>query len=360
VRVAASFQWLNGPSPKTGRADDVTILQPILSGDPALERCLRANLEANPTAQFLLLVDEDDPTAREIAGRLARPNVRVLIGPPPADGENPKSAKLARALAHVGTPLFAVLDDDTMLPAGGAARAAGVLAQGDLVTGLPFYERGGGFWSDLLAAFVNGAALATYPCAARFGQQRTINGMFYLGRADELRALGGFAAIAGSLTDDYAIAKLYLNAGRRIVQSAIVHPLCTTVTGAAHYASIMRRWMIFALRYVRENRSPFTLGLIGLPTVLAPLIVLAGMITSWTAFLLAFGALAAKAAAMAFLRHRFAADRTGIASIGLEMLADLLTPLHLIAALARPNAFRWRSRAMRMDRERIRYADDRS
>jgi ceramide glucosyltransferase len=255
----------------------------------------------------------------------------------------------------VETPLFAVLDDDTMLPRNGAALAAGALKEGDLVTGLPLYAGASDFFSRLLAGFVNGAALITYPCAAFFRQQRTINGMFYLGRASDLRALGGFSAIVGSLTDDYAMAGLYLDGGKRIVQSAIVHPIRTTVTGGAHYASIMRRWMIFGLRYVRENRSPFTLGLIGAPTLLPPVLVIVGAAAGLGAILIALVALAEKAFLMSLMRKRFAADPPSFKAIGFEILADLATPFHLGAALVRPNAFRWRSRNVRMRGDTIGY-----
>jgi ceramide glucosyltransferase len=355
VRMIASLLWLRRGVPKPGSADRVTIMQPILSGDPNLEHCLRANLDANPDAKFLMLVDEDDQVARNIVEKLASARVRALVGPPPADGENPKSAKLARAFPHVETPLFAVLDDDTMLPRNGAALAAGALKEGDLVTGLPLYAGASDFFSRLLAGFVNGAALITYPCAAFFRQQRTINGMFYLGRASDLRALGGFSAIVGSLTDDYAMAGLYLDGGKRIVQSAIVHPIRTTVTGGAHYASIMRRWMIFGLRYVRENRSPFTLGLIGAPTLLPPVLVIVGAAAGLGAILIALVALAEKAFLMSLMRKRFAADPPSFKAIGFEILADLATPFHLGAALVRPNAFRWRSRNVRMRGDTIGY-----
>jgi ceramide glucosyltransferase len=355
ARMIASLLWLKREAPAPGTAAQVTILQPILSGDPHLEDCLRANQDANPDAKFLMLVDEDDEVARDIAERPASGRVSVLVGPPPADGENPKSAKLARALPKVETPLFGVLDDDTMLPRHGAALAAGALNDGDLVTGLPLYVTEGGFFSRLLAAFVNGAALITYPCAAFFGQQRTINGMFYLGRVEDLRALGGFSAIVGSLTDDYAMAKLYLDGGKRIVQSAIVHPIRTTVTGGAHYASIMRRWMIFGLRYVRENRSPFTLGLIGAPTLLPPLLMVVGVLAGFGAVFVALVALAEKAFLMSLMRKRFAADVPSFKAIGFEILADLATPFHLGAALVRPRSFRWRSRKVRMRGDTIGY-----
>ena len=355
-RLALAVRWLRQTPPPDGDEGAVTILQPILSGDPQLEACLAANITAAPRARFMLLVDEDDQEAIRIATSLAGDRVEVVIGPPPTQGDNPKVAKLARALDRVGTPLFAVLDDDTILPPGGLGRAVGALDEGDLVCGLPLYDvAAAGLWSRLLGAFVNGSALITYPCADLLGAQRTVNGMFVLGRVEELGALGGFEAIRTALTDDYALARLYLNAGRPLVQTRVMHPIRTTVTGPGHYASIMRRWMIFALRYLRENQSPFTLGLIGIGTLSPPILVVLGTALGPAALSLALGALLMKALALASLRFRAAGIRVEPSAILFEILADLLTPLHLASALARPQRLRWRSRVIRMEGERIAY-----
>jgi ceramide glucosyltransferase len=119
----------------------VTVVQPILSGDPALVACLARNLENQPDARFLWLVDDNDAAGRAIAASLAqqlgRAAVTVVVGPPPCDGENPKMAKLMRAEAEVTSDVLLVLDDDTVLPPGGAAALAKLAQAGDIATGLP-------------------------------------------------------------------------------------------------------------------------------------------------------------------------------------------------------------------------------
>lgn len=351
--LAAAFFVRAAPAP--GDAANVTVMQPILSGDPTLEACLSANLRNQPDARFLWLIDDDDSEAQRLAVTYANPCLTILSGPPPRDGESPKAAKLARGLPLVTTPLFAVLDDDTILRPCALAHAAGALAQGDLVTGLPLYAHRANLWSGLLCGFVNGSALITYPPASQLGAQRTINGMFYLGRTGDLRALGGFDAIVKELTDDYAMARLYLDAGRIIVQSAVVHPIATHVRNGAHYASVMRRWMIFANRYMRENLSLFTLGVIGVPTLLPPLLLVIGALVGWQGALVALATLAAKAALTARLRVRHAEDAPRLSDLATEIAADILTPFHLIAALLSPNHLQWRTRAIRMDGANIRY-----
>jgi ceramide glucosyltransferase len=355
VRFGLALAFLLRPQVAPADETQITVMQPILSGDPLLADCLRANQENAAQARFLLLVDADDAEGQRVAHALQSLRTRMIIGPPPRHGENPKVAKLARALPLVETPYLAVLDDDTVLAPGDLARAAGALAQGDLVTGLPFYAPTGGLWSGLVAAFVNGAAMITYPAAALARANRTINGMFYVVRGDALRELGGFAAIATALTDDYAVARLFSDAGRTIVQTRCVHPIHTTVRGPGHYLDLMRRWMIFANRYVGENLSLFTLGVIGAPTLLAPiLLVLAAMLGPF-ALAAVVAMLVIKALAMGRLRAKFGAPKSRWVDIALEPFADLLTPLHLIAALVAPHRFAWRQRKIHMRGGSIHY-----
>lgn len=363
LRLAIAERWLARPDPAgIGTPDEasLTLLVPILSGDPALERCLAANLANAPRARFLLLIDDDDAEARAVTAGLGAPNATVLSGPAPAPGENPKVAKLARALPRVTTAHVAVLDDDTVLPPGALARALAHLETGDLVTGLPVYALGEGLFTRLLAAFVNGSVLITYPVGAALGQSRTLNGMFYAMRTADLRSLGGFEAIRGSLTDDYAMARLYLDARLRLVQSRITHQVQTTVTGPGHYLSIMRRWMIFARAYLRENRTPFTLGLIGATAIAPPLLLLlalgaggpVGLIVGLVVVALLLGA---KACALRRLRGKVTGDADPPAQIPLEMLADLLLPFHMLTALIRPGRLQWRRRRIVMEGNRITY-----
>jgi ceramide glucosyltransferase len=192
----------------------VTVMQAILSGDPSLGRNLEENLRHHPEAHFLWLIDEDDGTAQALAARLRAEQagrsgrVEILLAPPPPQGRNPKVFKLALGLPQVPGGLIAVLDDDTVLPAGALGRARLALEHGDLATGLPYYRPEGSFFSRLVAAFVNANALTTYLPILSFRRPVTINGMFYLTPKATLERLGGFAAIEERLCDDYELAQL--------------------------------------------------------------------------------------------------------------------------------------------------------
>ena len=134
----------------------------------------------------------------------------------------------------------------------------------DLVTGLPVFVFRGSFYERFIGGFVNGNAMLTYLPAAAVGAQRTINGMIYAVRTEELRSMGGFAAIQGRLTDDYAMAQLYERNGKRVLQTAVCVWVGMTVRDAAHCGRVLRRWFVFANRYFRENAGIPMLLLISL------------------------------------------------------------------------------------------------
>ena len=146
----------------------VTVVQAVLSGDEQLGALLAENLRELPGATFLWVVDDTDLVARTLCARLQRAQpaqrVQVLVtgGPPP--GCSPKTWKLAAALPHVVTPHLVVLDDDTRLPRTSLDALVAALESGAaLATGLPSYAPARGYFSQLLAEFVNSSAILTYP-----------------------------------------------------------------------------------------------------------------------------------------------------------------------------------------------------
>jgi hypothetical protein len=187
------------------------------------------------------------------------------------------------------------------------------------------------------------------------GAARTINGMFYATEAAALAQAGGFEAIRGNLTDDYAIASLFRRMDAPIIQTNVLHPISTTVAGMSYYFGIMRRWMIFGSRYLRENSSLFSLVLILVPTLLPPVLLTVALVAGLPWVLGALALLVLKAAANRLLRRRLGGAAGDAADLAFEVAADLLTPFHIIFALVSPNRFNWRRRRIRMTDERITY-----
>jgi ceramide glucosyltransferase len=328
-------------------------VQPILGGDPFLEEALRRNLASAPRgARFLWLVDEDDPIGRETARKLASdPRVELLLCPSASGAENPKTAKLQRALDVVETEFMAVLDDDTILTPEHLPRALAALDTCTLYTGLPCYLRGASVWSSLVAHFVNNNSITTYlPLLPLIGPI-TINGMFYVLRADDLRRAGGFGAIASKLCDDYALAALIRAHGGVIRQGITPQTLHTTVPAARDYLRIMQRWFLFANVLVREQPPGVTLLLFAFHG-LHPFLFWAGLAaatSSWPLALLAVLTLAARHALLRAL-HRGVFGTLPDFDWWTSIVAELLQPLHWLHATMQ-HSLTWRTRRIRVERD---------
>ncbi len=314
---------------------DVTILQPILAGDPRLKSCLARNVAENPDATFLWLVDEGDELGQQIAKEAKATkaaNVQILSGPGPTDGENPKLAKLIRSLPQVTTRHLIVLDDDTILPNNSLRTLCAHLElDKGLVTGLPVFTAHDTFWEKLLGGFINGNAYPTYFALAALGEPQTINGMIYGVDTQQLKRLGGFEAAGHRLTDDYAVALLYRNAKLPITQANAKAEVEITVESAAHFARLMRRWMIFANHFFQSNRGVKPLLFAALPAFLP---------------LLYFSLMSQFIYSIVLRRH---ADPI------FHFLAALTVPFFFFASLVRSNQLSWRTRKITLDKGGIHY-----
>lgn len=337
---------------------DVTVLQPILGGDPALAPTLAANLVTLRGAQFVWLLDADDDPGR-IAAEAARAMVPVacvelVLCPPPPRIQNPKLFKLALAEAQVSTPYFAVIDDDTRVSASGLATLLEALREHDVATGLPCYHAAGNLPSRLVAQFVNNQSVLTYLPLLLWQPPLTLNGMAYAMCTARWRELGGFAPLVHHLTDDLAVAERVRSTGGRIFQSAVPHIVSTTVRDWRHYAQVMHRWFFFAQVLVRAQspRWQFAiLGLHGLPPLLLWGAILALAFTpTWAGAGGLLGLVFARALVIATVQaQHFGRSLHAPAT---SLVAELLQPLHLVHALV-CRQIHWRSRviAVRSDTE---------
>lgn len=251
--------------------ETLTIAQAILSGDPLLESRLEANLATFPDQHFIWLIDDEDAEARRIGQKLRHPYLHVELCPPCPDATNPKLWKLQIAANLVKTPFFAVIDDDTTLPAPSAAGLVEAAKNCTVATGLPSYQDSGDVASGLLAQFVNNNSVFTYLGTSRLLPPFTLNGMGYVMRTEELKRIEHFKPILHELTDDLALATLVLKLGGSIHQSQAPLHVRTGVRGMSHYFQMMHRWYVFTLLLLKRQPIPtqvLIFVLHGLPPIL--------------------------------------------------------------------------------------------
>jgi ceramide glucosyltransferase len=330
---------------------EVTVLQPILSGDPALESALEHNLQtARPGTHFVWLIDEDDPQAQRITEQLRKkyPEAVTLIDCQPVTGNvNPKLVKLQVGLSAVLTEFVAVLDDDTRLSADHLGKALAALRSCDLYTGLPCYEPGKTLWSSLVAHFVNNNSILTYLPVLPLVGPLTINGMYYVMRGETLWEGGGFTPIRDQLCDDYALARLLRSRGRVIRQGITPQQLRTTVSGPGRYFTLMHRWFVFANLLVRDQPLPIKallIALLGLPPCLL-WIGLLSLCAGLPGALLFAATLLVRYLVIRGL-HRVVFGRLLPLSFVLSPVSELLQPIHLLHATLW-QTIRWRTRRIR-------------
>ncbi|NCC31309.1 MAG: glycosyltransferase [Chloroflexia bacterium] len=341
----------------------VSIMQPILSGDPALAACLEANLIACSDYQreFIWLIDDDDDTARQICTDLMTryPSVAMTLValPAPPPGHNPKLVKLIAGSARARGTIICVLDDDTMLPDHGLEQCLPYLAQprAGLVFGLPYYVSYDNLWSGLVATFVNSSSLMTYIPFSLLHEPVTINGMFYAIRRTTLEAVGGFAGLEQLVADDFAVAERLRKHGYRLVQTPVRHAIRTTVAGPRHYLRLMQRWLIFPRESLMRHLPPHELvlvySLVALPSFL-PWMALAVSVgrpgrATWGLF---FAYTGLSYLIFAYHNRIYLNSATPWRWSWMVPLVQMLLPAQFVSALLAPRRINWRGHMMQIER----------
>jgi ceramide glucosyltransferase len=245
----------------------VSILQPILSGDPTLAEGLEKNLLLiSPyPLEFLWLLDEDDDEGRRICAHLETKHpgkiIHLITLPPPENHQNPKMIKLIAGQSLAKGDVLCVLDDDTRLEDGGLEACLPFLDEPGvgLAFGLPYYVSFGNFWSSLVAYFVNSQSLLNYIPYAFITHPVTINGMFYCLRREVFNNIGGFVGLENVLADDFAIAQRTRKAGYLLAQTPVRHGISTWVNSSTKYFNLIQRWFIFPresmMRHLRGSEQ---------------------------------------------------------------------------------------------------------
>ncbi|NJM07619.1 glycosyltransferase [Candidatus Gracilibacteria bacterium] len=276
VKALAVWRFFRQARPDSGARATVSILQPILSGDPALERCLETNLRARSgyRREFIWLLDDDDALGHQLCRQLIAQHpqeaIRLVELPAPPHDKNPKMVKLVAGAALAQGAIICVLDDDTILPDNGleqclpALDAAGV----GVAFGLPYYISFDDPWSSLVATFVNSNSLLTYVPYTFIHEPLTLNGMFYALKRSVYEDVGGFTSLEHTLADDFAVAQHLRTHGYRLVQTPLRHAIRTTIKGPAHYWSLMQRWLIFPRESLLRHLPPQEQALLYVNSVL--------------------------------------------------------------------------------------------
>jgi ceramide glucosyltransferase len=339
----------------------ISILQPILSGDPTLATCLEANLQIKTRypIEFWYLLDTTDLEAQRICRNLeARYPERIagiLLLPPAPEGISPKMFKLIAGEEAATGDIVCCLDDDTTLPDNAFEICLPHLALPGvgLAFGLPYYRYFGNIWSAYVSCFVNASSLLTYIPYTAICPPFTINGMFFAVRREVLNRVGGFAAAKDILADDFGTAHLFRTNGYLLAQTPLRHGIRTHVRDFAHLRGLLGRWFTFPRESLLRHLSLFermVVMLMGVTANMLPVVLFVGAIVSRSpAALAATGLFFAVALAIivGFNRVYLGNATPAWAQWFVTPLVLLAFPLQMLAALLAPHQrVQWRGNIM--------------
>lgn len=330
----------------------ITIVQPILSGDPTLEETLSFNLHANPDVNFLWLIDDNDNKAQELVKLLKQDfshiNIKVLSYKDCPDKINPKVFKLNQGLKSVLTDYVVILDDDAMILPETLCDLVINLKENDLTTALPIYKDNGNFWCKLMTQFVNNNSAMTYLPLLWFWKPMSINGMCYALKTTTIRQLNYFDSILGFLADDLSLALIMKEKKMNLYQSRHSVLLQTNIETYDRYKNLMHRWFLFATLLLKNHSVKENIVITVLHGI-APLFlwmtVLYGLRDGH--YILLPLVLVIRLLLIQCV-HRQVFGKKDLYYYGFSLLAELLQPVHLFHAFVRKTIF-WRTHIYRVE-----------
>jgi ceramide glucosyltransferase len=352
----------------------ISIIQPILSGDPTMPDCLESSLKLKSrySLEFIWLTDIDDmkgqQICQELINRYPEQNVHLITLPPPNEGQNPKTIKLIAGSKIARGDVLCILDDDTMLSDYSLECCIPHLDQlgVGLAFGLPYYVNFSDPWSSMVSTFVNSNSLLTYIPYTMLTQPFTINGMFYAIRREVLVNVGGFEAIESIFADDFAVAQLLRSNGYRLAQTPLRHAISTSIKGPRHYISLVQRWFVLPRESLLRHLSWYDRSIIyvlGLVPSLFPLLLVISLILHPSRLrfgytLLYFGY---NFFIFTHLNKYYLKEATPWTRVWWVPIIQIIFPLQLLTALLSPQRINWRGNIVQVERGgKFRYVHRRS
>ena len=207
------------------RLPPVTVLKPLCGAEPGLYRQLRSFcLQDYPEFQIVFGVRDAADPALEVAARLAAefPQLSLdVVVDPRQHGANGKASNLINMLAYARHDVLVIADSDTSVGPDYLATVTTPLldARVGLVTSTYHDVPTPPIWSRLGAMYINEWYMPSVLLTWLFGYQGYASGQTLCLRRHTLEAVGGLAATADHLADDYRLNELIREQGLRTVLS---------------------------------------------------------------------------------------------------------------------------------------------
>ncbi len=244
---------------RPGEIPAVTILKPLCGDEHELYECLHSFCDQDYSKFQIVfgVADGADPAA-EVVSRLQRefPELDLkLVVDRRQHGSSRKVSNLMNMMPLAQHHYLVISDSDVRVPRDYLSRIVPPLLDPDvgIVTcayrGVP----SSGLWSLLGSMFINDWFIPSVRVAALSGSRSFAFGVTIALRRQVLAGIGGFAAIANQLADDYRLGELTRARGLRTVLSAVVVDTCVDERS---FGGLVRH----ELRWLRTIRTVRPLG----------------------------------------------------------------------------------------------------
>jgi ceramide glucosyltransferase len=250
---------LEGDYVRPGEAPAATILKPLCGDEHELYECLRSFCDQDyPEFQIVFgVADAADPAA-EVVNRLQREFPKLdlkLVVDRRQHGSSRKVSNLMNMMPLARHDFLVISDSDVRVPRDYLSRILPpLLDPGIGIVTCPY--RGvprRGLWSLLGSMFINDWFIPSVRVAALSGSRAFAFGVTIALRRQVLTGVGGFAALANQLADDYRLGELTRARGLRTVLSAVVVETCVDERS---FGGLVRH----ELRWLRTIRAVRPLG----------------------------------------------------------------------------------------------------
>lgn len=281
LAIVAALKQMRARVPQGGPMPGVSILKPVRGLDPRFYQAIRSHAEQDyPEFEILFgVADPRDPAVREIERLQADfPGVSIHLIHCTGTAPNGKVAVLADLERHAKFPLRLVNDSDIVVEPQYLRQVLAPLNHAEtgarigLVTCL--YRASAAHWPGRWEAI--GIATDFAPSvlvAPLFGVNEFGLGSTLAFRKEQLEQMGGFAAIADYIADDYQLGKRISGLGLKVELSRVV---VETSLSADSWGEVWRHQLRWA-RTIRVSRG----GYVGLPITNASLWAFAALASGW-------------------------------------------------------------------------------
>ena len=341
--IIAAARWPKAQPDATAALPAVSILKPVRGRDPHFYEAIRSHaLQNYPQYEILFgIADSADPAAADIRRLIAEfpaRDIRLVVTH--THMPNGKVGVLADLAEEARYPLLLVNDSDIAVAPDYLRTVTAALDQprAGLVTCL--YRAESENWPGRWEALGVATEFAPSVLVARMlGSVEFALGSTMLLRAEDLRRIGGFAAIGDYLADDYQLGRRIRDLGLRVVFAPMVvatHLDAETWSGAWRH---QLRWS----RAIRVSRPGGYFGYLVTHATFWALIALAAGVWPVALAALAIRMLGGIAVGWGVLR-----DPAAVARAWIIPFRDLWGFAIWVVGL-RGNTVEWRGRRMRLD-----------